>query len=46
MLDTMHNFIKPNMALRRGYPAEEAGIKLPLGKNRLLHLIQTSAMAF
>jgi hypothetical protein len=46
MLDTMHNFIKPNMALRGGYPAEEAGIKLPLGRNRILSLIQTSAMAF
>jgi len=46
MLDIMYNFIKPNMALRGGYPAEEAGIKLHLGRNRLLHLIQTSATAF
>jgi len=46
MLDVMHNFIKPSMALRGGYPAEEAGIKLQLGRNRLLSLIQLSAAAF
>ena len=46
MLDIMHNFIKPSMALRGGYPAEEAGIKLQLGRNRLLSLIQLSAAAF
>jgi len=45
MLDTMHNFIKPSMALKGGYPAERAGIKLPLGRNRLLSLIQISATA-
>jgi len=46
MLDGMHNFIKPSMALRGGYPAQEAGIKLQLGRNRLLSLIQRSAAAF
>ncbi|TLN15425.1 DDE-type integrase/transposase/recombinase, partial [bacterium] len=46
MLDIMHNFIKPSMALRGDYPAEEAGIKLQLGRNRLLSLIQLSAAAF
>jgi len=46
MLDTMHNFIKPSMALKGNYPAEQAGIKLPLARNRLLLLIQISAMAF
>jgi transposase-like protein len=46
MLDVMHNFIKPSMALRGGYPAEEAGIKLQLGRDRLLSLIQLSAAAF
>jgi len=46
MLDIMHNFIKPSMALKSGHPAEKAGIKLPLGRNRILSLIQTSATAF
>jgi len=46
MLDIIHNFIKPSMALNGGYPAEQAGIKLPLGRNRILSLIQISAMAF
>ena len=46
MLDTMHNFIKPSMALKGRYPAEEAGIKLPLHRNRILSLIQISATAF
>jgi transposase-like protein len=45
LLDTMHNFIKPSMALKGGYPAEKAGIKLPLARNRLLSLIQISATA-
>lgn len=45
LLDVMHNFIKPSMALNGGYPAERAGIKLPLTRNRLLSLIQTSAAA-
>jgi len=46
MLDIMHNFIKPSMALKNGHPAEEADINLPLGRNRLLSLIQISATAF
>jgi len=46
MLDIMHNFIKPSMALKGSYPAEKAEIKLPLGRNRLLSLIQIPAMAF
>jgi len=45
LLDTMHNFIKPSMALDGGYPAERADIKLPLGRNRLLSLIQILATA-
>jgi len=45
MLDIMHNFTKPSMALKGGYPAEEAGIKLHLGRNRVLSLIQISATA-
>ncbi len=45
MLDIMHNFIKPSMALRGRYPAEKAGIKLPLERNRILSLIQISATA-
>ncbi|HKM50888.1 MAG TPA: hypothetical protein VJZ75_06895 [Candidatus Bathyarchaeia archaeon] len=32
LLDIMHNFIKPSIALDSGYPAEKAGIKLPLGR--------------
>lgn len=46
LLDIMHNFIKPSMALHGGYPAEKANIKLPLGRNRLLSLIQISATTF
>ena len=46
MLDITHNFIKPNMALNGSYPAEEANIKLPIGRNRLLSLIQISATPF
>jgi len=44
-LDIMHNFIKPSMALKGGYPAEQADIKLPLGRNRLLTLIPISTTA-
>jgi transposase-like protein len=43
LMDIMHNFIKPSMALKGGYPAERAGIKLALTRNRLLSLIQISA---
>lgn len=43
MLDIMHNYIKPSMALRGSYPAEKAGIKLPIARNRILSLIQISA---
>jgi len=46
MSDIMHNHIKPSMALRGGYPAKEAGIKLPLGRNRILFLIKILATAF
>jgi transposase-like protein len=46
MLDITHNFIKPNMALNGSYPAEEANIKLPIRRNRLLSLIQISATPF
>lgn len=43
MHDVHHNFIKPSMALGGGYPAEEAGIDLGLGRNRLLSLITLAA---
>jgi hypothetical protein len=42
MLETMHNFIKPSILLKSSYLAEEADIKLPLGSNRILSIIQIS----
>ena len=43
VLDIMHNHIQPSMALGGGYPAEETGIALPLGRNRLLSRAPTAA---
>lgn len=37
------NFINPCMQLQGGTPAEAAGIKLPLGRNKLLGLIMVMA---
>ncbi len=34
------NFVNPCMQLQEGTPAEAAGIKLPLGRNKLLALIR------
>ncbi|MEE9151794.1 MAG: DDE-type integrase/transposase/recombinase, partial [Thermoplasmata archaeon] len=43
MLDIHHNYIKPSMSLDGRYPAEEAGIYLNLGRNRLLSLIHLAS---
>jgi transposase-like protein len=43
LMHNMHNFIKASMALNGGYPAERASIKLPLGRDGLLSLIQILA---
>lgn len=43
MLDIHHNYIKPSMSLDGGYPAEESGIRLNLGRNRLLSLIHLAS---
>jgi len=43
LLDVHHNYIKPSMALKGRYPAEEAGINLGFGRNRLLDLIQLAS---
>lgn len=36
----MHNFVNPHQQLRGKTPAEKAGIKLDLGRNKLLSLIE------
>jgi transposase-like protein len=36
----MHNFVNPHQQLNRKTPAEKAGIKLRLGRNKLLGLIK------
>jgi len=36
----IHNFVNPNQELKGKTPAEVAEIKIPLGKNKLLDLIQ------
>jgi len=43
LLDIHHNYIKPSLSLEGAYPAEKAGVKLPLGRNRLTSLIHLSA---
>ena len=35
-----YNFIRPHMALENKTPAEEAGIKLPLGENKVESLMR------
>jgi Integrase core domain len=39
-----YNFIRPHMALENNTPAEKAGIKLPLGQNRVESLMRLAAM--
>ncbi len=36
----VHNFVNPHQELNEGTPAEEAEIKLQLGRNKLLELIK------
>ena len=40
---TIHNFVNSNQQLRGKTPAEEAGINLNLGRNKLLKLIEYKA---
>lgn len=42
LIDIDYNFITPNKVLNGKTPAEAAGIKLNLGRNRLLSLIRRS----
>lgn len=35
-----HNFINPHQGIKGKTPAENAGINIPLGKNKLLDLIK------
>ena len=44
MRQAIHNFVNPNMELKGRTPAEAAGIKLDLGRNKLLKLIEISCM--
>ena len=39
-----YNFIRPHMTLENKTPAEEAGIKLPLGENRVESLMRLAAV--
>jgi hypothetical protein len=39
-----YNFIRPHMALENKTPAEEAGIKLPLGQNKVETLMRLAAV--
>ena len=39
-----YNFIRPHMALENKTPAEEAGIKLPLGENKVESLMRLVAV--
>lgn len=39
-----YNFIRPHMALENKTPAEEAGIKLPLGENKVESLMRLAAV--
>ena len=38
-----YNFLRPHMGLEGNTPAQEAGIDLELGRNRLKNLIRQSA---
>jgi transposase-like protein len=40
----IHNFVNPHMKLKGKTPAEAAGIKLDLGRNKLLKLIEFAYM--
>ena len=44
MRQFIHNFVNPHMELNGKTPAEEAGINLGLGKNKLLELIHFAYM--
>ena len=39
-----YNFIRPHMALENKTPAEKAGIKLPLGQNKVESLMRLAAI--
>ena len=39
-----HNFMRTHMALENHTPAEKAGIKLPLGQNRVESLMRLAAV--
>jgi len=39
LIDDCYNFVNPHMSLNGRTPAEEAGLDLNLGRNKLLHLI-------
>jgi len=39
LMDDCYNFVNPHMFLNGRTPAEEAGLDLKLGRNKLLHLI-------
>lgn len=41
--DIIYNFVNPHQQLKEKTPAEKAGIKLKLGRNRLLGLIKYMA---
>lgn len=46
IIDICYNFVEyPHGALEGGTPAEEAGLKLDLRRNKLLSLIELSARA-
>lgn len=45
LIDICYNFVDPHGALEGGTPAEEAGLKLNLGRNKLMSLIRLSARA-
>ncbi|MEE8358008.1 MAG: IS6 family transposase [Candidatus Hydrothermarchaeales archaeon] len=45
LIDICYNFVRPHGALEGGTPAEEAGLKLNLGRNKLMSLIRLSARA-
>jgi len=42
----MNNFVNPHQQLGGKTPAEKAGIKLKLGRNKLLGLIRKVARSF
>lgn len=44
MRHIIHNFVNPHMELKGKTPAEAAGIKIDLGKNKLLRLIEIAHM--